>query len=118
MSVRTSSYQVGIAAEKLAAQYFQSLGFPLTSQRYKTRFGEIDLIVKKDNQLIFVEVKARSRKILIEDLITQKQIDRNYAAAEFFLSEFPEYSTYDCRFDLIIICRNRIIQHIVDVRNF
>lgn len=112
MSVKTSSYKLGIEAELLVAQYFQSLGFSLISQRYKTKFGEIDLIVKKENQLIFVEVKARSKQIPIEDLITKKQIDRNYAAAEFFLSESQQYTNYDCRFDLVVLWKEKIIYHI------
>ena len=112
MSVKTNSYKLGIEAELLVAQYLQSLGFSLIAQRYKTKCGEIDLILKKENKLIFVEVKARSKQSPIEDLITKKQIDRNYAAAEFFLSDFQQYATYDCRFDLVVVWKGKIIYHI------
>ncbi len=113
--VKTTSYQLGVAAEDLAAKHFKVLDFFLIAKRYKTKYGEIDLIVSKNNQLIFVEVKARSKKIVLENIITRKQIERNYSAAEFFLSEFPEYSTYDCRFDLLILYQNRIVQHIFNI---
>ncbi len=115
MSLRTSSYQLGLEAEKLVIQYLESLGFSLISQRYKTKFGEIDLILYKNNQVIFVEVKARSRRTIIEEIITKKQLHRNYAAAEFFLSESQQYSTHDCRFDLIIVYKKQIISHIEDI---
>ena len=115
MSLKTSSYQLGIEAESLVIQYFESLDFCVISQRYKTKFGEIDLILNKNNQIIFVEVKARSRKTTIEEIITKKQLDRNYAAAEFFLSEFPQYSTHDCQFDLMIVYKKKIISHIENI---
>lgn len=83
--------------------------------RYKTKFGEIDLILKRDNQIIFIEVKARSKLLPIDQLITKKQIDRNYAAAEFFLAQCPEYATYDCRFDIIILYKDKIIDHIENI---
>ncbi len=115
MSGKTSSYQLGVEAELLVALYFNSLGFTLISLRYKTKFGEIDLVLKQENQIVFVEVKTRSKKFPVEELITQRQIDRNYAAAEFFLAQLPEYSNYDCRFDVVILCNKKIIYHIQDI---
>ena len=112
---KTSSYQLGIEAELLVAEHFNSLGFTLIARRYKTKFGEIDLVLKRENQIIFMEVKTRSRKFPIEELITQRQLDRNYAAAEFFLAQFPEYSNYDCRFDVIILYNKKIIHHIQNI---
>ncbi len=112
---KTNSYKLGIAAEKLVADQFQSLGFSLIAKRYKTKYGEIDLIVSRKNLLIFVEVKARSKVTPIETLISQRQIDRNYSAAEFFLAEFPHYSSYSCRFDLVVLYRDKISQHIVNI---
>lgn len=111
----TNSYQLGIKAELLTAQYFNKLGFSVIFLRYKTKFGEIDLILKRGNQIVFIEVKARSIILPIDQLITQKQIDRNYAAAEFFLSQFPEYLTYECRFDIVILHKDRIIHHIENI---
>jgi len=112
---KTNSYKLGVAAEKLVATHFQSLGFSLISTRYKTKYGEIDLIVTRENLLIFVEVKARTKPTPLDNLINQRQIDRNYAAAEFFLAEFPNYSAYRCRFDLVVVCKGNISQHITDI---
>ena len=96
-------------------QYFKSLGFAVLAQRYKTKYGEIDLIVSNSQELVFVEVKARKRSAALENIITQKQISRNYSAAEIFLSLFEEYKDYACRFDLIIIFGDKISHHIQNV---
>jgi putative endonuclease len=50
---------VGTTGESLALQYLRNKGFSFVEKNYRTRFGEIDLIVKKDNTLVFVEVKTR-----------------------------------------------------------
>ena len=96
-------------------QYFESLGFSVLAQRYKTKYGEIDLIVSNNQELVFVEVKARKRSTTLENIITQKQISRNYSAAEIFLSVFEEYKEYRCRFDLIVIFGTKISHHIKNI---
>lgn len=113
--VKVTSYQLGVKAELLVAQHFNSLGFSVIFIRYKTKFGEIDLILERNNQIIFMEVKCRSKPVTIDQVITQKQIDRNYAAAEFFLAQFPQYATYDSRFDILILHNNKILHHIENI---
>ena len=84
-------------------------------QRYKTKFGEIDLIVKKESQIIFIEVKARNKRSPIESLITEKQLSRNYSAAEIFLSQNEIYADYRCTFDLVVIFKDKIVDHIENI---
>ncbi len=110
-----NSYSYGVKSEEIAMQYFKSLGFSVLAQRYKTKYGEIDLIVSQDHELVFVEVKARKRPIALENILIQKQISRNYSAAEIFLSVFDEYKDYICRFDLIVIFGDKISHHIKNV---
>ena len=54
-----TSYARGVRAEEAAAQYLGQRGYEILCKRYKTKFGEIDLIVQKDNIICFVEVKMR-----------------------------------------------------------
>ena len=107
-----SRYVYGIEAEQIALNHLKFLGYVMLFQRYKTSHGEIDLIVLKDEQLLFVEVKARKKQISLHNIISNKQLLRNYAAAEIFLSKFIEYAHYSCRFDLIIVIKNEISAHI------
>lgn len=117
MSINSKTYLLGLNAEELVAQHFKSIGFSVLARRYKTKYGEIDLIIQKAQQIIFVEVKARNRHVSIENLLTPKQIQRNYFAAEIFLSKNPQYECYECRFDLIFVQNNKILNHIQNVMN-
>lgn len=110
-----SSYLKGVKSEDLVAQHFESVGFSLIKKRYKTKYGEIDLILRKNQSILFVEVKSRNKNVSLDNVITQKQLMRNYSAAEFFLSENYQYQDYECQFDLVIVMRNKIFQHIKNI---
>ena len=84
-------------------------------QRYKTPYGELDLVMLKDGEIVFVEVKARKKSYRLDEVISQKQIQRNYAAAEIFLSENPLYLDYRARFDLIVILDKIVAEHIMNI---
>ncbi|MGH1457144.1 MAG: YraN family protein [Alphaproteobacteria bacterium] len=99
----STNHARGVEAESLAQEYLEGKGFSVIKTRYKTKFGEIDLIVKQDDVLCFVEVKARSNKASALESVTfrsQKRIERS---ALFFLSEFPEYIDFGMQFDVITI---------------
>lgn len=50
---------LGISGEDLACAELQRRGYAIVERRYRTRFGEIDIIAKDGGTLVFVEVKAR-----------------------------------------------------------
>ena len=50
---------IGKVGEELALLMLEDAGYEPVETNYRTRFGEIDLIVKKDGVLCFVEVKTR-----------------------------------------------------------
>jgi len=51
---------VGQKGEEAAARHLQSLGYVILERRFRTRAGEIDLVARDGNTLVFVEVKART----------------------------------------------------------
>ncbi len=55
----SSPLNLGQWAEQQALKLLQTQGFTLIVANYHCRYGEIDLIVQKDQELIFAEVKAR-----------------------------------------------------------
>ncbi len=50
---------IGSFGENIAVEYLIHDGYTLLNRNYRTRIGEIDIIVNKDNLLCFVEVKTR-----------------------------------------------------------
>lgn len=51
--------QKGAFGEKLAAAYYKKAGYKLLAANYRTRLGEVDLILQKSEVYIFAEVKTR-----------------------------------------------------------
>lgn len=96
-----TNYARGVRAEEEAERYLEALGYKILRQRYKTKFGEIDLIVQKDNLLCFVEVKMRRNIAEALESITPRAQKRIENSALFFLSENLDYMNCDMRFDVI-----------------
>ncbi len=97
-----TSYSKGVLAEKRAAMQLRLQGYQVLQERYKTKFGEIDLIVAKDNLVAFIEVKAHQSKAASLESVTEKSRRRIEQSALWFLSEYPEYNDFDMRFDVMI----------------
>ena len=51
---------LGAWGESMAARYYRKRGYSLLDARYRTRFGEIDLVAEKGDLIVFVEVKTRT----------------------------------------------------------
>ena len=62
MSSLETSHTAGIRGEDLACGELRRLGYAILARRYRTRFGEIDIVSERGGTLVFVEVKARRTK--------------------------------------------------------
>lgn len=111
MKIKKQTHQFGILAEKIAMIFLRFKGYQILEWRYKTPFGEIDIIAKKSRVVIAIEVKARKSKFLIEEVLHPKQIERVKRAAEFFISKNSQFQKYDLRFDFIEVGRFLIPKH-------
>ena len=108
--MRLSRKAFGTEGERLAADYLIKKGYTLVAQNFYTRFGEIDLIVSRSGELIFVEVKTRTpdsaarfgRASSAVDHRKQTRISRSAAV---FLEQNPGYSDVNYRFDVIEVYR-------------
>ena len=59
-------FNIGATGEQIAALFLEHKGFVVISRNYRKKWGEIDLIVLKDTNVHFVEVKAVSYETMIE----------------------------------------------------
>ena len=95
---------LGIAGETLACAELQRRGYAIVERRYRTRLGEIDIIAKDGNTIVFVEVKAR----LSDDFggaaaaVTAWKQRRVARMAMDYLSRHHLHEC-PCRFDVIAI---------------
>ena len=100
--------QIGELGEKLVALWLEFKGYQLLHQRWRCRWGEIDLIAleKSSNTLIFVEVKTRSQGNWDADgmlaINAQKQ-QKIAKTAAIFLSQNTPLADLYCRFDVALV---------------
>jgi putative endonuclease len=109
---RQLAFRVGLSAESRAAAMLIAKGFRILVRRWKSPVGEIDIVARRRQLLVFVEVKARER---IDDAawsVTQRQRARIVAAAEAWLAANPDDSIRDIRFDAMLVAPGRIPRHI------
>ena len=101
--MQKSVHLLGKWAEQRAWLLLQQHGYQLVRKNFHSRFGEIDLIVKHDQILVFVEVKARSMGSYARasEVISVAQQRRIIKTAQLFLQYSLDYVDYACRFDVI-----------------
>lgn len=100
----TTSYDKGVRYEEMSEKYLIKQGYEIITRRYKTKYGEIDLIAKQTDTICFIEVKYR--KNAPEYALTEKQMRRIIDAANTWIAE--NYQTNQIsmpcmRFDVICI---------------
>lgn len=102
----------GHSAERLAAFALMLKGFRIVARRYRTRLGEIDLIARRGNLILIVEVKARTSIEAAQLAVTPSAMRRIEAAADIWLQRQPDYARLSLRFDLIAVRPRRWPKHI------
>ncbi len=103
-------------AENTAREYLESLGYSLLFSNFSWKFGEIDLIMKDEEYIVFIEVRSltKEKNIHPSETITINKIKKIKKTAELFLHKNKLYEAL-CRFDFISIQgtpENYIIKHI------
>jgi putative endonuclease len=109
-----TGHQKGLWAEFKAKTYLCLNGYRILEERFKTPAGEIDLIVKKENMVVFVEVKLRKTVEAAAEAIHAKNQSRVRRAAELYLQQHPEYTECELRFDALVMASGAWPQHIPD----
>lgn len=98
-----TAYYAGAAAENRIAQDYEHRGFAIARRRWRGAGGEIDLIVRDGNSLIFVEVKQSRNLSRAAESLSARQMARIYASAEEFLGLQPSGSLTEVRFDVALV---------------
>lgn len=110
MNSKLKSYLFGLLAEHIAIWYLRIKFYKIIAHRYKSPFGEIDIIAKKGKEIIFLEIKAR-KKLEHFELISKRQHSRIIKAAEFFLLQHSKFKGHNLRFDVMFLGKNLLPLH-------
>jgi putative endonuclease len=113
--------QTGAKGESLAAEFLKKKGFEIVARNYRHWRSEIDLIVRRDDWLIFVEVKTRTSIPYghPEEFVDYAKARQIFQAAEEFI--FSTNWQGHIRFDIISVTilneREPEIEHFEDAMN-
>ncbi|MDA0823322.1 MAG: YraN family protein [Proteobacteria bacterium] len=94
---------IGKSYEANAQRWLIRNGLETVARNYRCRLGEIDLIMRDAQILVFVEVRFRNNHSFggpFESITVRKQ-KRIILAANHFITSHPGFQTYACRFDAI-----------------
>ncbi len=110
--------RIGDRGEEIALRYLLRKGYSLVERNYRTRYGELDLILRQENTLVFVEVKLRRGKTFgdpLEAVTERKQATIRAIAEQYLAEKEPEFE--EARFDVVGILAGRAshgVEHIED----
>jgi putative endonuclease len=110
---RVAAFRLGLSAESRAAAYLVARGYRILARRWRSPFGEIDIVARRRQTLVFVEVKARLTLDAAAEAVTMRQRRRIAAAAEIWLAQHADIAFTDIRFDAVLIAPGRLPQHIL-----
>ena len=108
LTLTSPTQRQGSRFEQQACEFLQAQGLILVAQNWQQpKVGELDLIMLEKGQawstLVFIEVRQRQRSGFGDAAlsVTKNKQNKIIKAARYFLWQHPEYSEYDCRFDVI-----------------
>lgn len=98
-----TAYHAGLSAEDIVARDYARRGRPVAHRRWRGQGGEIDLIAREGDCVVFIEVKTSSTFDAAALRLGRRQMDRLCMAATEFLAGEPRGQLTDMRFDLALI---------------
>ncbi|WP_114965828.1 YraN family protein [Alkalilacustris brevis] len=96
-------YHAGLAAEAAVAAHYLRAGLSVVAERWRGRGGEIDLIARDGEGLVFIEVKKSRSFAHAAERVTARQIGRIFAAASEYLAGEPAGQATEVRFDVALV---------------
>lgn len=95
----------GSQAERHAEAYLIDAGLELIGRNYQCRFGEIDLVMRHHDRIVFVEVRARASERFGGALasIEHTKQAKLIRTASYYLAYETQHSNISCRFDVVAV---------------
>ena len=98
-----ANYHAGHAAEASVARHYEDRGIAICARNWRGITGEIDLIGRCGDEVIFVEVKQSRSHDLAASHLSQAQIRRIFATVDEYVANEPKGLLTDVRIDLALV---------------
>lgn len=116
---QTNAQQIGQTAENMACDYLLMKGLKLITRNYRCKMGEIDLVMRDKDYLVFVEVRFRRNQAFgtSSETVTYFKQNKLVRSAHFYLQQHHLTDKVPCRFDVIAITQAATHPNIEWVKN-
>lgn len=107
--MKKNTHEIGCSYERLAGKYLEQKGYQIVEYNFRCSQGEIDIIAKDGEYLVFCEVKYRSDEKKgnpLEAVSIAKQ--RKISKAAMYYVTTRQMTDTACRFDVVGILKNKI----------
>ena len=104
------SYHSGQAAELQVARHYEGDGWRVLDHRFKSAAGEIDLVLRHQHTVLFVEVKSARTHDIAASRISLQQIARINQSAKIFVAEHLSGQNFEMRLDAALMDQKGEIQ--------
>lgn len=111
---RRRALRRGRTGEWLAAMALRLKGYRIVGRNYRTPLGEIDIVARKRDLIVFVEVKARASAGEAIDAVGFKAQRRIANAAEIWIARQRDHHLLSWRFDIVAVVPRRWPVHFED----
>jgi putative endonuclease len=111
---RQKAWRRGHLSEYLAAAFLLLKGYRILAVRHRTKLGEIDIIARKGDLVVFVEVKARKGEQAAVDAVSYGTQRRIRAASDLWLARQRDHAVLSQRYDIVAILPGRWPRHFID----
>ncbi len=105
-----SRKEIGAFGEKIAKRYLEKRGYKILAQNFRKKFGELDIVTKKNKNVIFFEVKTREvndpnelESFLPEDEISFEKEKQLRKMTQIYLAENNLSLNTSCQIDILAI---------------
>ncbi len=100
---RSETSAVGDAAETASLHFLEAQGLRLVARNFRSRRGEIDLVMLEKSTLVFIEVRFRRSTSYGSgaETVTRRKQQRLVATARAWLQRYRTDRIPECRFDVI-----------------
>lgn len=110
---KRAAHLFGLRAETIAALWLSAKFYRILARRYRVKGGEVDIIARRGDAIVFVEVKARGDMDEALSAITPEKQRRFSRAAARWLATNQWAASYTLRADAVFIAPGRLPRHVV-----
>ncbi|MBL7142197.1 MAG: YraN family protein [Candidatus Pacebacteria bacterium] len=112
--MKQSNLATGKVGEKIAKEYLEKKGYKIIEQNYKTKYAEIDLVVRHKNEMIFVEVRTKVGEDFgaPEETINKKKLKKLRGNAAAYVARAKWKNSYRIDAICIVLRKNYTIERL------